>query len=242
MAFQCPQPINPTAAQPDIASQPIMQYAAAMAACHMCVQVIELLWNLLELAPAATYDALASLQRPKTPAATTAAAASNSPDAQEQQQEQQQQCLEHVQPWDTSTLASTAPDPDIWTRQSCCPSAGCSRPETGLADAEQAPQAASALGGAAHGIAAPQTGDVRLQTAIRPVSAATTPSLQDVQQQAWQEQLASNLVEVLGQLLKQQMADTSSKQVCGIVRMSAWPSSLSDSQQITIGNHHDTLC
>eukprot|EP00878_Enallax_costatus_P043951 GHUV01052074.1.p1 GENE.GHUV01052074.1~~GHUV01052074.1.p1 ORF type:complete len:649 (+),score=280.21 GHUV01052074.1:426-2372(+) len=141
-------------------------------------------------------------------AAPEAGAAAGVPDAQDQQQQHDEP------PWESRTVAAApAVAADLWVRQSTS-SAG-SRPDSGLAELAQTvgrPCSAPEVAVSTSGIG--DSSSVRAGTAYSqwPASAVNTPELPVAEQQQQQQQLAHDLVDVLGVLLKQQLADTSSRQ------------------------------
>jgi hypothetical protein len=150
------------------------------------MQIIELLWNMLELAPGTAQQAM------------SAAAASSVPQTQQlmQQIEQQRQVQgsSDEPPWQ---LAATAAAPaDIWVRQSCSPSCTNSRPTTSMppVDLQQTGTTAAAASGSQ-----PDS----THTAGEDCAAAAPRC----------NAAAAELVEVLGCFFKQQLQVTSSKQV-----------------------------
>jgi hypothetical protein len=150
------------------------------------MQIIELLWNMLELAPAAAQQAMSS-----------AAAASSVPQTQQQMQQIEQQ--HQVQgssdepPWQPA--ATAAAPADIWVRQLCSPSCANSSPTTSMlpVDLQKSSTTAAAAGS-------------------RPDSTNTAGG-NCAAAAPWCNAAAAQLVEVLGCLFKQQLQITSSKQV-----------------------------
>jgi hypothetical protein len=178
------------------------------------MQVIEMLWNMLELAPHAAQQAMSA----------AAAAVSTVPQTQQQIQQigKQFQVSGSSQepPWQLSATPAAAAD--IWVRQSCNASCSNSRPTTSMAPAaphnaaEAAPVAASnrpdstpaaadntddcdACNGAA--------GDGQVAAASAATSSCATAEACGC------SPVAAQLVEALGRLFKQQLQITSSKQV-----------------------------
>jgi hypothetical protein len=157
---------------------------------HMpsCIQIIELLWNLLELAPGAAQQAMS---------AAAAEAKGSAPRTQQQiqqiEQQHQVQGSSSEPPWQ---LAATAAAPaDIWVRQSCSPSCVNSRPTTSMPSAVLQQSGSAAAAGGSRPDSTHTAGSD---------SAAAAPSCSSA---------AAQLVEVLGCMFKQQLQLTSSRQV-----------------------------
>lgn len=158
---------------------------------------------MLELAPATALQVLA---------AKSCQAVHNAPTTQQQiQLEEQQQglpCSEDTEPpWPSCTESAAAAD--IWVRQSACPSCSTSRPATSAVaaahtimaidcQAADKPPCSTAAAHACNGAAA-----------SKPASAGSGDGSADLPC----NRTAVELVEVLSILFKQQLQDTSSKQV-----------------------------
>lgn len=173
------------------------------------LQVIELLWNLFELAPAAAADVLTTVERPKAAAAAATAVANDG-------QGTTQPCTAVIpaEPWVSRTEAGTPQDANMWTRSSPCASTSCSRPDS-VADNDnmQAENQHAACGATAAVTQAMVQDDVRAATAQScwPGSMVATPNQAGGQQLP---HLVASLVDCLVSLLEHQMQHSHSLQVC----------------------------